>query len=166
MRISTHSYAKAGARPWLAMLLACALTGAAAAESGSAALGGWLFEHYITQQIEIAAQRIGARDGAKAQDILKSRAVMARALERHRGAFEATIAPAIASNFGDRDIDGLLATLQAISADREAKLSDVQRQGLGAMDAEFRRNGQAVIRAVAVDLETLVVEVERSGAAQ
>ena len=145
----------------VAWILALAPAGALAQAGTTAALTAWLFDNYMEQQIDAAAKRAVSRDPALAAAILKSRAALAGSLARHRGVFESTIAPAIDANFKAQELPGLDKALREINAGREAGLTDAQRQGLAALDEDFRRNGQSVIRAVAIDVEALVLEISK-----
>ena len=147
--------------PLMACMLAMAPGGVKAQAGTTAALAAWLFDHYVEQQIDAAAKRAVSRDPALAAAILKSRAALAGSLARHRGPFESNIAPAIDANFKAQELPGLDKALRDINAGREAGLTDAQRQGLAALDEDFRRNGQSVIRAVAIDVEALVLEISK-----
>jgi hypothetical protein len=95
---------------------------------------------------------------------LKARVALTKSLSRHRSAFEASIKPAIEKNLSRTDLVGLDRVLREISAGREGGLTESQRRGLAALDTEFRLNSQAVIRAVAIELESLVAETSKQAA--
>ena len=125
---------------------------AQAQPTATAGLAGWLFDNYVEQQIEAAAKRALGRDPSIAAGILRNKVALTGALVRHRAVFEASIAPAIDANFKTDEIARLETVLREITAGREAGLSEAQRQGLTALDSDFRRNAQTVIRAVCVPL--------------
>lgn len=120
-----------------------------------ASIAAALFERYVEGAIG-ATVRNAARARPEAEAVLIEETPRLRAfLGKHQVAFTAAMLPGLAQQVPAGDAEALAARLKAVPLVLDA----VSGQRLIEADAEFRRNGQAVLRAMTVELDLVVARV-------
>jgi hypothetical protein len=114
----------------------------------------WLFDLYLNQSIRLTVANAGQAHPRVTQVLSPQMSAFARVLDRHRAPFVEAMQQPLRGHFGELEIAALAARL----ARQPVDLDEAARTRLIAVDQEFRRNGQTVIRAMTHDLGLLVSE--------
>jgi hypothetical protein len=118
------------------------------------AVAHWLFDLYLQRSIELTIFN-ATRAQPAAQDVLVPRLPAMRAiLARHREPFAAAIDRPLRTHVS---VDAASQLAKRIASPTPV-LDDAMRERLTAVDAEFRRDSQSVIRAITADLGTMVAD--------
>ena len=117
-------------------------------------VGQWLFDLYLNQSIRMTVANAGQTHPKVTQVLAPQMPAFARVLARHRASFVETMQQPLRGHFGETEI----AALAARVARQPVELDEASRTRLIAVDQEFRRDGQTVIRAITHDLGLLVSE--------
>ncbi len=117
-------------------------------------VANWLFELYLNRSIQLSVFNANQiRPGA--QTLLAPQIpAMAKVLERHRERFVAALLPPLQMHVPAQEI----AKLQSTTQSEPVQLDDTARTRLIEVDGEFRREQQAVIRALTADLNVVIGE--------
>jgi hypothetical protein len=121
-------------------------------EPAYARVADWLFDLYVGQSIQLtlfnaSKSRPGA-DGLLAPHI----PAMTRFMERHRATFIAAMQPPLHEHLPAPEIDALA----KLTATPKFELDDATRTRLTNVDEQFRRDAQAVIRAMTIDIGLII----------
>jgi hypothetical protein len=124
-----------------------------AASSAYQTAGEWLFELYAGQSVRLSvANALRQRPPGTEQVLTATLPVMVKALERHRAAFVAAMIGPLQSHFDASSIGPLLAAAKT----SPPILDEEQRRRLFEVDADFRRDQQAVIGAMTLDIGLMI----------
>lgn len=114
----------------------------------------WLFDLYLNQSIRLTIANAGQAHPKVVEVLGPQMPAMVRVLARHRAAFVDAMQQPLRGQFGEPEI----AVLAARIARPPIELDDASRTRLIAVDQEFRRDSQKVIRGITHDLGLLVSE--------
>jgi len=118
-------------------------------------IAAWFFERYLLQSINVARFNAGRISADASKAVEAETPSLQRFLAKHRPAFVAALLPII-----DAQVPaGETATVaQEVTSDG-TKLSTRTREWLVAIDDEFQKNQQRLLRAMAYELNVLVEQI-------
>ena len=114
----------------------------------------WLFDLYLNQSIRLTVANSAQKRPDAPAILTPQLAAIARVLERHRADFAAAMGAPLRGQFSAPEIAAFSARLSKPPVD----LDEPTRQKLIAVDADFRRDHQRIIRAMTFDLGSIVAE--------
>ena len=118
------------------------------------AVAAWLFDLYLNRSIQLTVANAGQTHPRVFEVLTPQMPAMARVLSRHRTPFVEAMQQPLRGQFSETEI----AALAARVARNPIELDDASRSKLIAVDQDFRRDHQTVIRAITHDLGLLVSE--------
>ncbi len=129
--------------------------GSALAAGDAEQIAAWFFERYLLQSIGVArfnAERISAEASKAVESETPS---LQRFLTKHRPAFVAALLPKIDALVPA----GETATVAREVASEGTKISARTREWLVAIDDDFQKNEQRLLRAMAYELNVIVEQI-------
>ena len=114
----------------------------------------WLFDLYLNQSIRLTIAKAGQAHPKIIEVLTPQMPAMVRVLDRHRSPFVEAMQQPLRGHFNEAEI----ATLTTRVVRQQLALDDASRTRLIAVDQEFRRESQKVIRGITHDLGLLVSE--------
>lgn len=127
----------------------------ALAASEAEQIAAWFFERYLLQSISVVRFNAAQSSEEAGKVVEREAPSLHRFLTKHRPAFVAALIPLI-----EREVPAAeLATIAREVTSEDPKISTKSRERLVAIDEEFQRNEQKVLRALGYELGVLVEQI-------